>query len=161
MLVLAFIMTVLVSVLATLFVARAYYGRKHVAPIGPETEPQTPAPSGELPEKEPAALENTQFAHIAESVHQEKLFLTPRFGRDELVRRFGLTNRQIGAIFLALGAQNTPSGAVVLKIGRKQGRGGQNGPLLPQDFFLPLAPAFGVAGGGVLFRVIAALYTSR
>lgn len=48
-------------------------------------------------------VEQTPYEHITEVIRQEKLFLTPGLGRKELVQRFGLTNRQIGALFSEAG----------------------------------------------------------
>lgn len=49
------------------------------------------------------AVAQTPYEHITEVIREEKLFLTPGLGRKELVQRFGLTNRQIGALFSEAG----------------------------------------------------------
>lgn len=82
------------TAVVTFFAVRAYDRRRYES---------APAPLAE----EPAAMREdavrTQYEHITEVIREEKLFLTPGLGRKELVQRFGLTNRQIGALFSEAG----------------------------------------------------------
>ncbi|MBQ4388787.1 MAG: AraC family transcriptional regulator [Bacteroidales bacterium] len=88
------ILPCVLTAVVTFFVVRAYDRRRYES---------APAPLAQ----EPAAVREdavrTQYEHITEVIRQEKLFLTPGLGRKELVQRFGLTNRQIGALFSEAG----------------------------------------------------------
>ena len=83
--------------MVTFFVVRAFDRRRY----GSQQEPAL------LASPAAANVESTRteepFDRITRIIREEKLFLTPGLGRKELVQRFGLTNRQIGALFSEAG----------------------------------------------------------
>lgn len=84
----------------TFAATRAFYRRRYgveVPPPGEAPETETVPQSGECPA--PA----DSYTRITRAICEEKLFLNHELGRRELVSRFGLTNRQIGALFSEAG----------------------------------------------------------
>lgn len=99
MLLVTTILPCVLTAVVTFFVVRAYDRHRYESAAAPLA--QEPAAVQEATVQEAAVL--TPYEHITEVIRQEKLFLTPGLGRKELVQRFGLTNRQIGALFSEAG----------------------------------------------------------
>lgn len=89
------------TAVVTFFAVRAYDRRKY--------RNESQQESAMLASHAPASVASTvtepeePFDRITRIIREEKLFLTPGLGRTELVQRFGLTNRQIGALFSEAG----------------------------------------------------------
>ena len=99
MLFLPCILSGLACAAASFFATRAYYLRKYAErPLQVTEETACPEPDGPQPEEDTGL-----YTRITRSILAEKLFLDPGLGRQELVTHFGLTNRQIGALFSSAG----------------------------------------------------------
>ena len=89
------------------FLATRAYCRHRYGVVVPQPKEASAAGTGPRqeagPQAEAVSGQADPYTRITRAIRGEKLFLNPGLGRQELVSHFGLTNRQIGALFSAAG----------------------------------------------------------